>query len=392
MPDMIRPVINARGRARQAPGRCPSPRGSLWRESARILVGVAALAGAIARASPRIIGAEFIDEGAPYRSCHASTLAETPSHRLVAAWFAGTAEGNPDVCIYLSREVGSHWTKPVIVADGHDGQGKPLPCWNPVLHQLRRGPLLLFYKVGPSPQGWWGMMRTSHDEGQTWGPARRLPDGILGPIKNKPVERPDGTLVCGSSTESPDGAWRVHIELTSDQGGTWTQTPPLPSVGRYNSIQPTLLTLSGQRLQLLCRTKEMTLTTSISEDGGATWSPLRPAALFSPNSGLDGLTLADGRHWLVYNWRLAPGIEPPGETDGEVRGPATPSWGVRWPLTVSTSRDGEHWEPCLTLEDRPRRDGYAYPAVIQTSDGLVHVAYTWGRLHIKHVTIDPGTP
>jgi predicted neuraminidase len=34
-------------------------------------------------------------------------------------------------------------------------------------------------------------------------------------------------------------------------------------------------------------------------------------------------------------------------------------------------------------------DGYAYPAVIQAADGLVHVTYTWNRQRIRHVVLDP---
>ena len=40
------------------------------------------------------------------------------------------------------------------------------------------------------------------------------------------------------------------------------------------------------------------------------------------------------------------------------------------------------------LESEPGE--YSYPAVIQTSDGLVHVAYTWKRQRIKHVVINPA--
>jgi predicted neuraminidase len=59
----------------------------------------------------------------------------------------------------------------------------------------------------------------------------------------------------------------------------------------------------------------------------------------------------------------------------------------RSPLNVSLSRDGATWEAALVLESEPGE--YSYPAVIQTSDGLVHISYTWKRQRIKHVVIDP---
>ena len=59
-------------------------------------------------------------------------------------------------------------------------------------------------------------------------------------------------------------------------------------------------------------------------------------------------------------------------------------------MNIAVSRDGEKWEMVLTLEDEPRQHGYAYPAVIQTRDGRVHVTYTWNREKIKHVILDPA--
>lgn len=49
-----------------------------------------------------------------------------------------------------------------------------------------------------------------------------------------------------------------------------------------------------------------------------------------------------------------------------------------------------HWEPVLTLERKPLKEGYAYPAIIPASDGKVHVTYTVGRERIKHLVIDPA--
>ena len=93
------------------------------------------------------------------------------------------------------------------VASGVQSATNRYPCWNPVLFQPKTGSLLLFYKVGPSPGSWWGMMMTSENGGRTWSPPRRLPDGFLGPIKNKPVQCADGDILCPSSTE--EGGWRI---------------------------------------------------------------------------------------------------------------------------------------------------------------------------------------
>jgi hypothetical protein len=59
-------------------------------------------------------------------------------------------------------------------------------------------------------------------------------------------------------------------------------------------------------------------------------------------------------------------------------------------INVAVSRDGNNWEAALILDYSSEPDKqYSYPSVIQTSDGLVHIVYTWNRTRIKHVVIDP---
>jgi predicted neuraminidase len=312
---------------------------------------------------PGIVLEEFIFDKAPFAQCHASTIAQTPGG-LVAAWFGGTREKNPDVGIWVARHDGTAWSAPQEVANGVQDATTRYPCWNPVLFAMPDGPLLLFYKVGPSPSTWWGMLMRSSDHGRTWSAPVRLPEGIAGPIKNKPVLLEDGRLLCGSSTE--DQGWRVHMEWTRDGGQTWERTQPLCDGMMQAAIQPTILR-HGARLQILCRNRAPThLWESWSEDGGRTWSPLSPVALPHPGSGIDGVTLADGRQLLVYNHTR--------------RG--------RTPLNVAVSRDGRQWQAALVLEKEPGE--YSYPAVIQTSDGRVHITYTWRRERIKHVVLDPS--
>jgi hypothetical protein len=163
----------------------------------------------------REVSNQFIYTDAPFPSCHASTIAETPDG-LVAAWFGGTHENNPDVEIWLSRRSNGKWSTPVSVADGVQHSGKRYPTWNPVLFQVPGGPLLLFYKVGKDVPTWWGEMKISKDNGKTWSDARRLPEDVQGPIKNKPFLTADGTLICPASTET--NGWVVQMELTKDSG------------------------------------------------------------------------------------------------------------------------------------------------------------------------------
>ncbi len=307
---------------------------------------------------------EFIyqPQDVPFPSCHASTIIQN-GKGLMAAWFGGTAERNPDVGIWVSRNEKGSWSKPVEVANGVQHKAKRYPCWNPVLYNTG-DKILLFYKVGPSPSTWWGELITSDNKGKTWSVPRRLPEDIAGPIKNKPVLLDNGELLCPSSTE--DEGWRLHMEFTSDNGLTWERTSAL-NERTTGAIQPTILKHPGGKLQLLCRSTVSKILTAWSDDNGRTWSSLEPIALPNNNSGIDAVTLKDGRHLLIYN-HLVKG---------------------RHAIHAAISADGKVWKAAALLENANPGSEFSYPAVIQTSDGLVHVTYTWNRKQLKHVVIDP---
>jgi len=325
---------------------------------------------------PGIVEAQFLFEKAPFRSSHASTIVETKDN-FISAYFAGTDEGNKDVGIWISikSKDSSIWREPVEVADGIQYTRLPSnkherhPCWNPVLYQADNGQLLLFYKVGPTPASWWGMLIVSNDQGKTWTEPQHLPEGILGPVRAKPIKLSDGMLLCGSSTE--DKGWRVHMEITPDLGKTWSRTEALNDGKEFPGIQPAILTYPDGKLQILCRSRR-NLRQSWSTDGGKTWSPLVPSILPNPNAGIDAATLTDGRQLLIYNH--------------STRG--------RDQLNVAVSTDGKNWKAALKLEDSVtignKRAYGAYPAAILASDGLVHITYTWRREKINYVVIDPN--
>ncbi|MDR3406334.1 MAG: exo-alpha-sialidase [Chthoniobacter sp.] len=314
---------------------------------------------------PGIVRSEFIFESAPFPSCHASTIVQTKSG-LAAAWFGGTKEGAPDVGIWLSRQRDGQWSAPAEVATRVLEDGTHFACFNPVLFQPPNAPLLLFYKAGGNPAGWAAFLKTSTDEGATWSTPAPIPDGFVGPVKNKPVLLPDGSILCGSSIETRDGKWRVQFERTPDLGKTWTKTDFLNDGLQISAIQPSILFLPMGKLLAIGRTRQSHLFRIQSDDGGKTWGQMTLTDLPNPNSGTDAVTLRDGRHLLVYNH--------------------TPKG--RSPLNVAVSSDGVAWQAVLVLENQPGE--YSYPAVIQTSDGLVHIVYTWKRQRIKHVVVDPA--
>ena len=325
---------------------------------------------------PGLVREEFVFSRVSFPQCHASTICET-TRGLVVAWFGGKREGAKDVGIWVSYHDGSRWSAPREWANGIQHEGLRYPCWNPVLFQPPGdAPTLLFFKVGPRPDAWWGEWMVSYDRGRTFRDRRRLPEEILGPVRCKPILLPDGrTLLCGSSTEH-DG-WRVHFESVrladGRPDGPWKRIGPINTPDEFNAIQPTFLRHADGTLQVLCRTKEGVIATSFSKDAGQTWSKMKATDLPNPNSGIDVVTLKDGRHLLVYNHL----------------GSGESGWGRRGLLNLAISRDGVTWRPAGVLE-REAGAEFSYPAVIQGEDGLVHITYTWKRRRIKHVVVDPS--
>ncbi len=316
-----------------------------------------------------IVEDEFLYEKASFPSAHAATIADTPTG-LVASFFGGTKEGNPDVCIWVCRKTAEGWTAPQKVADGIMSDTLRKACYNPVLFQVPGGELLLFFKIGKNVGDWTGYLIRSYDGGKTWTQREELPKNILGPIKNKPVMI-GNKLVCPTSTEN--NGWKVHFEFTEDKGKTWSETQPINDGKTINAIQPSILFHKDGTLQILCRTRNSAIAEAWSKDGGETWSEMKLIDLPNNNSGTDAVTLKDGRQALIYN---------------HVKTPEGAKKGARTPLNIAVSKDGKKWFASLILEDSPIGQ-YSYPSIIQGNDGYIHAIYTWRRQRIKYMKIDP---
>jgi predicted neuraminidase len=316
---------------------------------------------------------EIVFQNPPFNNCHASTLVETKTGELLLSVFGGSHEGNKDVSIWLSSLNKDDDNIPRLVADGIVSDTLRYPTWNPVLFEESKGKLFLFYKVGPNPRDWWGLYKTSEDNGRTWSQSVKLPDGILGPIKNKPVQLAEGVILSPSSIEEDNGRWKGHIEKSTDGGITWSLIQ-LDTNKKFDIIQPSILEYSKGRLQVLCRSKQGKVVQAWSYDRGNTWTKLSETKLLNPNSGTDAVTLKSGKQLIVYN------PDVPGKEWFEGRGK----------LRVACSKDGKNWKDIAVLENGTKEE-FSYPAIIQTRDGLIHISYTFDRKNIKHVVLEEGS-
>jgi predicted neuraminidase len=309
---------------------------------------------------------EFIYTEAPFPSAHASTIVELKNGELLSAWFGGTGEGKPDVAIWGARRSGGKWSEP-----GELVREPNIACYNPVLFYSADGKLWLYYKFGPHPSSWSAGRRFSTDDGKTWSTVEHLPAGLYGPIRAKPLVLADGTIVSGTSVESYR-SWAAWIERSADNAQTWTRIGPIVApgsvtpAGNYGIIQPSVVRLKNGTLRLYARSTEQIAKICVADsyDSGLHWSQVHTLDLPNPNSGVDAVALRDGRVVLIFN----------NTTKG------------RTPLNLAVSTDGEHFRIFQTLENEPGSE-FSYPALIQASDGELHITYTWNRKRIRYVRL-----
>ena len=312
-----------------------------------------------------VVEEEFLCDTSLVPSCHASTIVELPDGELLAAWFGGSSESADDVVIFMSRKpAGGVWSAPQTVA-----QDSLHASWNPVLFRIPDGDLLLFYKTGPYVAAWRGHVKRSSDGGRSWSKPFDYPEDMFGAIKDKPLRLSGGRLIAPSSDER-FGQWRVHFEISDDCGISWRKVGPLPAPEGVRVIQPSILQLADGTLRALCRSSNGFLAYTDSHDGGDSWTDIQLTDFPHNNSGIDVITTRSGRHLMVCN---PVGLSENADT------------GARTPLSLMESPDGLSWHKLLDLETAPGE--YSYPAIIESSDGSLHITYTWRRERIKHVKI-----
>jgi len=307
--------------------------------------------------------AELIFEpgSAGFESCHGSTIEELPGGDVIAAWYGGTAEKAKDVAIYASiMDVDNgNWSKPWII---HDVPEKSEG--NPVLWTGPEGKLWLFY-VTIMKDNWdeaQMFYKTSNDRGKTWTEPVALYEELGWMTRNKPLELRDGGVLLPVYNEI---LFDSAFLFSPDGGKNWKQSKRIRTPG--GCIQPSAVELPDGKLITGMRTGSDNglLWWSTSENRGRSWTKPYTTDVRNPGSGADMVMLQSGNIALAFN-------------DSSVS---------RNPINVAVSTDGgKTWPFNRDLE--PGQDGsFSYPAIIQSSNGLIHITYTYRRESIKHVAV-----
>ncbi|MFA7691573.1 MAG: exo-alpha-sialidase [Candidatus Hydrogenedentes bacterium] len=303
----------------------------------------------------------------PFPECHASTVAQAPDGTMIAAWFGGTKEKDPDVGIWMSRLIDGQWLPPYLAVKVEE-----TAHWNPVLFTDAEGEVHLFFKVATDVPIWKTWWMSSKDNGVTWSEAKEMVPGDVGgrgPVKNKAIILSDGAWLAPASTEHK--LWESFADRSTDRGLTWERSEDFQidrSIFKGKGcIQPTFWESAPGKVHALMRACAGRAWRADSEDYGKTWTPIRDAGLPNNNSGLDAINLEDGRVLLVLN-------------------PVDRNWGARTPLSLAISSDnGESWNLFAHFEDDPptTKFEFSYPAIISTKEGIA-VSYTWKRERVRY--------
>lgn len=349
---------------------------------------------------------QIFQSNAEFKSCHAVALCEMTNGELLAAWFAGDEEGAKNSVILTSRKEKNkeEWSPARVSVNVIDkAAGNP---------RLFIGPDGAVWLLAPINYGKWCQggtrlfVKRSCDGGRSWSDLELFLDqaGILG--KNKPICTKAGTWILPCEYEE---SWQAVFLRLPKGSESWEIINCPKTNARLH--QPSIVQKENGELLAFMRTWEGVVYQARSNDDGNTWSEPEAAGIPNNNSGIDMVKLTKNSIVLVCNpcglGRDGSIVVHPEDRPAEINvqelceadskqiltiidpdnqevksSRAFPVWGPRSPLSVLLSHDeGDTWHVVADIEDAVGE--YSYPAVIQSGEKQIAVAYTANRTEIR---------
>jgi predicted neuraminidase len=318
-------------------------------------------------------------------SSHAANLLALPSGDLLLTYYAGIYERGSGESIVLSRlpKGSKKWTEPVVVSYHADWANQ-----NPLLFQAPDKTVWLFHTTqrgGHDQTKDLVYALKSVDEGKTWSePVTVFPQAGLYTRQPLVVFKKQWLFPvyhsAGGSITSNAQKDHSYVEISSDSGATWKECDVEGSGG---FVQMNIIPTSSDHLVAFFRSRYADWIYESESDDGCSWITPHATQLPNNNASIQATRLKNGHLVMIFN-----------NTQAELK-PEHADTGSRRILSLALSEDGgKTWpwirdvenpaisQPILPLEDAE----YSYPSVVQSADGMIHVAYTFRRETIKYMT------
>lgn len=333
----------------------------------------------------------FIEHETEVGYVHCPSLCEVSPGSLACAWYAGTREGAKDVGVWLSdlsqtakiataspAETPSQvtsWSVPRVIMDRaiatEELDRYIRKVGNALLFTDAEQRLWLIY-VSIAVGGWSGSSlnaRCSLDQGVTWQQSHRL---SLSPcfniselVRAAPVRLTSGEIGLPIYHEFvgqfPEMLW------LRPQGDRLAATKTRMA-GGHSFIQPVIVPMGPQHAIAYLRnlTSARRISYQETQDAGLTWTSPQSLSLPNPNSSMAAVRLSNGSVLMAFN----------------------DSTENREDMTLAVSADGiRDWQRISVL-DRVAKEFFAYPYLTQSSDGVIHLVYSWKMKKVRHVAFN----
>ncbi|TVP98319.1 MAG: hypothetical protein EA381_12700 [Planctomycetaceae bacterium] len=212
-------------------------------------------------------------------------------------------------------------------------------------------PLAMFYMVKNSPRDLQLFLKLSDDEGEQFGdPIRVTTTPGYHVVNNDRITRLSTGRWLAPVASTDDVAVTNHFVcrcfLSDDEGQTWRPGTGEVDYPQRGAMEPEVLELTDGRVLMLFRNQLGHIGSSLSEDGGDTWSEPESFGVRAPEAPATLRRIpSTGDLMLIWNDNYQPGAGHGGK---------------RTPLTVAISSDeGQTWRYRRDLETDPNL-GFSY--------------------------------